>query len=1114
MNPANPDQPTRPALPGSPLDSVAQRSATLERLARLNQCFLSFGLDPDVNIRNLARLCGELLHADAVLYHRIAAKTPNAGQPDPGIYWVAEKSLGEHHPNPDGSPNPPIGQFLCADWSAGHICYDIVYHGGPPGESSAPAAPPNLLAGATFYIPDLQLSLYQESDPYVRWYGLRTFLGRAVHSGAQPAGVLCALFTRLVDFDPEEDELFTTISAAISVEEGRRQALLELNRIKDHLAEAVEQRTAELEQARFSLELEIAGHQQTEVALRRKTLQQAALIEAARHMVSSLDASHIVERIAVAAKEILQGDALTIYLLDGDGQTLIPVYAIDEPYAEQVMSTPLDVGASFTGKAVQACKAMKFNDLTITDVGVHIPGTPLDTDERMIAAPFVVKNSDAQEGGNPARVLGVMAHNRVGKPFTDEDLALAQTFADYAALALNNSALHDQLQQEIEERKAAISALRESQARYRDLFEQASDAILVWDSDGEIIEINHQACQTLGYQAVDLLGMRVNQLEQDYTPKINRQRIKKLVQDHRLTFETALLARDGHAVPVEVNASYLDYSGRPFIIAVARDLSERKARERERDAVIQLSHTLRSAARRDAMFPIILEQVRLLVGADQVYLALNEPARPASGPLTPGSTLTLARQNVVGEDGNTALDESWVRSFAHDVIQKGETLPFELPGSPGSDFRIGTPLVAHEHAIGALVVVWSQIPSDIDQRTLSALVDVAASALHRAALHEDTQRQLRRLEALHTIDRALTSIMNLETNLKILVEQVVEQLDVDAADVLLYEAPTLSLMYATGQGFRSYSNPAINSSASSRSLNPYQDGPQATEMAHQVVLERRLIYIPDLHQINLGTQSLTDWVIEESFVSYIGAPLVARGQLMGVLEIFHRSRLNPDQEWLNFMDTLARQTAIAIDNASLFEDLQRTHMDLTVAYDKTLEGWARALELRDKETEGHSNRVVELTLRLSRELGISREELVHVRRGALLHDIGKMGMPDSILSKPGPLDPDEWQVMYQHPNFAHTLLSPIPYLRPALDIPYCHHERWDGSGYPRGLKGEQIPLSARIFAVVDVFDALRNDRPYRFAWPEADVHRYLRENAGTHFDPSVVEAFFKMMGWE
>jgi putative nucleotidyltransferase with HDIG domain len=191
----------------------------------------------------------------------------------------------------------------------------------------------------------------------------------------------------------------------------------------------------------------------------------------------------------------------------------------------------------------------------------------------------------------------------------------------------------------------------------------------------------------------------------------------------------------------------------------------------------------------------------------------------------------------------------------------------------------------------------------------------------------------------------------------------------------------------------------------------------------------------------------------------------------------------------------------------MFNDLQRTTVELALAYDTTLEGWSSALDLRDHETEGHTQRVTAMTLRLARSLGIPDAELVHMRRGALLHDIGKMGIPDKILLKPGPLTDEEWVIMKKHPVYAYELLSPIPYLRSALDIPYCHHEKWDGSGYPRGLKGEQIPLSARLFAVVDVWDALRSDRPYRRGWDEERVAQHIADGSGTHFDPKVVAAF-------
>jgi HD-GYP domain-containing protein (c-di-GMP phosphodiesterase class II) len=278
-------------------------------------------------------------------------------------------------------------------------------------------------------------------------------------------------------------------------------------------------------------------------------------------------------------------------------------------------------------------------------------------------------------------------------------------------------------------------------------------------------------------------------------------------------------------------------------------------------------------------------------------------------------------------------------------------------------------------------------------------------------------------------------------------------------------------------------------------------------------LERRVVHIPDLAKHESGGATLQQrapLLSTEEFVSYHAVPLISKGQVKGVLETFYRGRQVLTVEWREFLETLAGQAAIAIDNAELFNNLQRSNTELALAYDTTLEGWSHALDMRDKETEGHTQRVTELTVRLARAFGMGDGELVHVRRGALLHDIGKMGIPDSILLKPGPLDDAEWALMRQHPVLAYNLLSPIPYLRPAIDVPYCHHEKWDGSGYPRGLKREQIPLCARIFTVIDVWDALRSDRPYRPAWPEQKVRDHIRTGSGTHFDPAVIVVFEQM----
>ena len=250
---------------------------------------------------------------------------------------------------------------------------------------------------------------------------------------------------------------------------------------------------------------------------------------------------------------------------------------------------------------------------------------------------------------------------------------------------------------------------------------------------------------------------------------------------------------------------------------------------------------------------------------------------------------------------------------------------------------------------------------------------------------------------------------------------------------------------------------------------------------------------------------------EEGLLVYYGLPLITKGQVLGVLEIFHRSPLDPDHDWLEFLEGLAEQASIAIGDAELFENLQHSNTQLSRAYDATIAGWSHAMDLRDEETEGHTQRVTEKTLNLAMAFGVEAEELVNIRRGALLHDIGKMGIPDEILRKAGPLTDSEWEVMRKHPRYAYDMLSPIEYLHLALDIPYCHHEKWDGTGYPRGLKGEQIPFAARLFAVVDVWDALSSDRPYRKKWPEQKVRGHIRAQKGLHFEARIVDVFFKML---
>ncbi len=420
--------------------------------------------------------------------------------------------------------------------------------------------------------------------------------------------------------------------------------------------------------------------------------------------------------------------------------------------------------------------------------------------------------------------------------------------------------------------------------------------------------------------------------------------------------------------------------------------------------------------------------------------------------------------------------------------------------SPATQSAMYAPLLVKDDVLG-LIQVQSYTPARFKKSDVELLVLVAntgAIALENAKLFADINQRIQRMSALRTMDMAISSSFDLRVTLNVLLDQVTSQLNVDAACVLLYRPQNRTLEYAAGRGFRSASDNAV-------SLRLDQS------LAGRVALERRVLHIANMRHTK-GTRPLQHTFLEEDFISYYAIPLIVKGQVKGVLEIYHRAPINPDTEWNEFIETLASDAAIAIDNSALFNDLQRSNVELTLAYDRTLEGWSRALELRDEETEGHAHRVNQMTLKLAVSMGMSESELQHVRRGALLHDIGKMGVPDDILRKTGPLTEDEWVIMRRHPVDAYELLSRIPYLKPALDIPYCHHERWDGTGYPNGLKGEEIPLAARIFAIVDVWDALLSKRPYRDAWPEDKVLAHLTQQSGLHFDPQVVDRFMHLLG--
>jgi PAS domain S-box-containing protein len=624
---------------------------------------------------------------------------------------------------------------------------------------------------------------------------------------------------------------------------------------------------------------------------------------------------------------------------------------------------------------------------------------------------------------------------------------------------------------ELNARERAEAALRSSEQRYRSLIALANDAILVLDAaTGVILDANRKAEVLFGLPRERIIGMRQLDLHPPSEQEHCKQTLAAAAEQGQLSGTACFSHRDGQTIPTEVSLSVIELQGRKVVLSIIRDVSERRKAE----------ELLRREKERAQTYLDVAGVILVVIATDERVSLINRKG---------AAILGAPEEQIVGEN--------WFDAFVPPARREESRSRFrrQLAGElePATDFESA---VLTRSGVERLVA-WNATTVRDEQGRIVATLGSGEDITERSLAEAQARSRLGHLAVLHEIDMMISSSLDLRVTLARLVDLVREQFRLDAADVLLLDAHTQTLEYAAGRGF--------HTAAIERSRLKMGEG-----IAGVAALERRSIHLPDL--LDPASGFVRGRLLEgEGFVSLYDLPLITKGNVLGVLETFHRSRLMLDEEQLGFLEALAAQAAIAIDNARLFDALQRSLVSLTLAYDATLGGWARALDLRDQVTEQHTERVTDMTVRLAREMGMSEEEIVHVRRGALLHDIGKIGVPDSILKKPGPLTPEEWEIMRRHPRSAFEMLFPIAYLRPALDIPYCHHEHWDGTGYPRGLKGEQIPLAARIFALADIWDAIHaSDRPYRQALPKDQACAQIRALSGTHLDPGVVAVFLRL----
>ncbi len=626
------------------------------------------------------------------------------------------------------------------------------------------------------------------------------------------------------------------------------------------------------------------------------------------------------------------------------------------------------------------------------------------------------------------------------------------------------------IQREITDRKQAELAMRESEERYRALFTGILDGVYRSTHAGRFIDVNPAMIEMFGYTSREEM-LEIDIKKDLYFAPGERESLF-IDTDMEKVDIFHMKRKDGSEIWVEDRGKYIhdEHGNVIFHEGTLRNVTERIHTEEARRSAEEKYH---------GIFENAVEGI-YQSSAEGKFLTVNPAFARMLGYDSPeemiASITDIAHQVYYDETPRraefikTLEKDGSISGFEYQMLRKDKRLIWVSENA-----RIV------RNAKGK-TLYYEGIVEDITARK-------------KNERHMDTQ--LKRLNALHSIDNAINSSTNLRTTLDVLLKEVIVQLKADAVSVLLFNTSTLTLDYIASRGFKSRTKQRVKLGA-------------GQGFAGRVIMDRKTVHIPNLAKSEsklLESLSLTG----EKFTDYVGVPLVAKGQIVGVMEIFQRSPLAADRDWFDFLDMLVGQTAIAVDNGQMFENLQRSNFELTLAYDATIEGWSRALDLRDKETEGHTQRVTALTMQLSKQMGISDSEILHIRRGALLHDIGKMGIPDNILLKPDQLTDEEWKIMRRHTIYANEMLSPITYLRPALDIPRHHHEKWDGTGYPQGLKNTEIPLPARIFAVVDVWDAVTSDRPYRAAWSKEKAMSFIKNELGKHFDPDVVKAFLRLM---
>jgi PAS domain S-box-containing protein len=724
--------------------------------------------------------------------------------------------------------------------------------------------------------------------------------------------------------------------------------------------------------------------------------------------------------------------------------------------------------------------------------GFAVTSTRVDTAPALTAALAeggwdAVLASDALSGFSAPQALRLLRASGQDLPFIflsgvmDEAAAAASLSAGAhdvvptANLARLGPALERELRaaQDRRARAAAEAAQRQQAAGFQLLFHDNPLPMWVYDPDSlRFLEVNQAAIDHYGYTRAEWLELTLA----DIRPPEDLDRLMENVRRARGRPDRSgpwrHLKQNGDVIDVDIVASDTEFGGRPARLVLALDITERRRAE---GALIESEARLRQVWENTTDALALSDADGTVLAANPAYCELY--GRPA--------------EQVVGHNFALIFPEEtreWARAGYHQVFTGPDApAPYETA-------------VRRADGTTRIVEARASFLTSGGQRTamLSTIRDITA----RTQAEAQIQRQVSFLSALREIDRAISGSMDPRLSLSLLLTHTTDELGVDAAAVWTFRPEMQILERLVERGLR----PRPPHLATQR----LGEGPVG-RAAH----ERRRVFLEDLRAS--GEQSrLVEAALAEGFVNLHALPLIAKGEVRGVLEVYQRlpkagaPPRPPDNEWHDFLTALAGEAAIALDNALLFNGLQRANVGLSAAFDSLLDSFARALDQRHGEPEGHSRRVADLTDALGRAQGLDGADLNHARRGGLLHDVGKLRVPERILLKPEPLTGQEWQALRQAPAQARDLLATVALLRPAAEALYGLHEHWDGSGYPLGLAGERIPLLARLGAVASAWEALRTDRPYRPALSPAQARVHLNAAAGKQFDPKVVKALMEL----